>query len=307
MKFILAGGTGFIGGGLIDAIIKRGDRVSLLTRDPAHSQLRWEGKVDSRLWNGRDPGPWIMALDGADAVINLSGESVAGARWTAARKLSLIKSRIDSTRAIARAIAQVKDRPMVFVNASAVGYYGAEPAGPCPEDAPQGADFLAALCGQWEREALAAEKVDVRVVLARFGIVLGAYGGALAKILPLFKFGVAGPLGSGRQPFPWIHLQDAVDALLFAVADAKLTGPINLTAPDAKTNVEFTKALGRALHRPTLIPAPAFVLKLALGEMSSLLLGGQRAVPAKLLDHGYAFRHPELEGALTSLLETSGA
>ncbi len=302
MKVVLAGGSGFIGNALIEALLKRGDKVVLLTRGLHDAQQRWDGQVDARLWNGRDPGPWVLALDGADAVVNLAGESVAGGRWTPERKLALIKSRIDSTRAVIAAISAAAEKPPVLVNASAVGYYGEEPAGESAEGAPQGKDFLAALCGQWEREALAADKLEVRVVTARFGVVLGPEGGALAKMLTPFKLGFGGTLGTGRQPFPWIHRDDAVGALLFSIADAKLSGPVNLSAPDAKTNAEFTKALGRALRRPTILPAPAFALRLALGEMSSLLLGGQRATPQKLLERGYEFRHPSLAGALASLL-----
>ena len=301
MKAVLAGGTGFIGNALVEALLERGDKVTLMTRDLPAAQQRWDGRVDARLWNGRDPGPWVMAIDGADAVVNLAGESVAGGRWTPERKLALIKSRVDSTRAVVKAIEAAKARPLVLVNASAVGYYGARPAGECAEDAPQGSDFLAALCGQWEREARAAEKLDVRAVMTRFGVVLGRRGGALAKMLTPFRLGAGGPLGSGRQPFPWVHVDDAVGAILFAIDDAKLAGPLNVAAPEARTNKEFTKSLGRALRRPAFIPVPAFALRLALGEMSTLLLDGQRAVPAKLEARGYAFKHPSLDGALAAL------
>lgn len=303
MKIVLAGGTGFIGGALVAALLERGDAVVLLTRDPAAAQRHWDGKVDARLWNGRDPGPWVLAVDGADAVINLAGESVAGGRWTPERKLALIKSRVDSTRALIAAVEAAKERPLVLVNASAVGFYGASPEGDCAEDAPRGSDFLAALCGQWERDAREADKLGARTVMTRFGVVLGKGGGALAKMLTPFKLGVGGPLGSGRQPFPWVHVDDAAGAILFAVDEAKLTGPVNVTAPEAATNASFTKALGRALRRPAFLPAPAFALRLALGEMSSMLLGGQKAAPKKLLAHGYRFRHPSLDGALASLLK----
>ncbi|MBI2385998.1 MAG: TIGR01777 family protein [Elusimicrobia bacterium] len=301
MKVVLAGGTGFIGGALIETLLQRGDAVVLLTRDVAGAQLRWDGRVDARLWNGRDPGPWVMTVDGADAVINLAGESVAGGRWTAERKLALIKSRVDSTRAVVAAIEAAKERPLVLVNASAVGFYGVSPEGECAEDAQRGSDFLAALCGQWERDAREADRLGVRTVMTRFGVVLGKGGGALAKMLTPFKLGLGGPLGGGRQPFPWVHIDDVVGAILFAIDDAKLTGPVNVTAPEAATNAGFTKALGRALHRPAFLPAPAFALRLALGEMSSLLLGGQKAAPKKLLAHGYQFRRPSLDGALASL------
>ena len=301
MKIIVAGGTGFIGSALIEALLSRGDKVVLLTRDLPAAQRRWAGRVDARLWNARDPGPWVMTIDGADAVVNLAGESVAGGRWTPDRKIALLKSRIDSTRDIVSAIQAAAERPLVLVNASAVGYYGVAPEHECAENAPQGTDFLAALCGQWEREAFAVEKLEVRVVTARFGVVLGTQGGALAKMLTPFKLGVGGPLGSGRQPFPWIHLDDAVGAILFAIDNADVSGPMNVTAPEPATNAQFTKALGRALHRPALLPAPAFALRLALGEMSSLLLEGQHATPKKLLACGYAFRHPALNAALSYL------
>lgn len=301
MKIIVAGGTGFIGSALIETLLSRGDKVVLLTRDLPSAQRRWDGRVDARLWNASDPGPWVMTIDGADAVINLAGESVAGGRWTPERKISLLKSRINSTRDIVSALQAAAERPLVMVNASAVGYYGAAPEGECTETAPQGTDFLAALCGQWEREAFAADKLEVRVVTARFGVVLGTQGGALAKMLTPFKLGVGGPLGSGRQPFPWIHLDDAVGAILFAIDNADVSGPMNVTAPEPATNAQFTKALGRALRRPAFLPAPAFALRLALGEMSSLLLEGQRATPKKLLTCGYEFRHPSLDKALSSL------
>lgn len=302
MKVVIAGGTGFVGNALVAALLERGDKVTLVTRDPVSAQRRWDARLDARLWNGRDPGPWVMSLDGADAVINLSGESVAGGRWTPERKLALIRSRVDTTRAVVKGIAAANTKPLVLVNASAVGYYGNAPQGACPESAPQGTDFLAALCGQWEREALAAEKSEVRAVVARLGVVLGTAGGALARMLLPFKLGLGGPLGSGEQPFPWIHLDDAVGAILYAIEDPALSGPVNVVSADAKTNAQFTKALGRALRRPAFLPAPAFALRLALGEMSTLLLDGQAAVPSKLQEEGYSFKHPSLEGALASLL-----
>ena len=302
MKVVITGGTGFIGTALTSVLLERGDKVTLVTRSPVVAQQSWDGRIEARLWNGRDPGPWVMAVNGADAVINLAGESVAGGRWSAARKLELIKSRIDSTRAVVKALEAATERPPVLVCASAVGYYGANPKGDCPESAAQGSDFLAALCGQWEREAAAADKLEVRVVMARIGVVLGKTGGALAKMLTPFKLGLGGPLGSGRQPFPWIHLDDAVGAILRSIDDVKLAGPVNVVAPEAATNAKFTKALGRALHRPAFLPAPAFALRLALGEMSTLLLDGQKAIPKRLLDAGYVFKHPSVEGALASLL-----
>lgn len=297
MKVLIAGGTGFIGSALADALIARGDEVFIQTRD-AH---KTHPGAQMRVWDGKEAGPWASALDGADAVVNLCGENVAGGRWTPERKLALIRSRVDSTRALVAAMASAPRRPKVLVNASAVGFYGTRPAGDCPEDAPQGADFLAALCGQWEREAVAAEKLGVRVVRVRTSLVLGRGGGALEKMRLPFKLGLGGPLGDGTQPFPWIHLEDEVGAILFALDTPSLSGAVNLVAPQAVSNARFAAALGRAFHRPAVLRAPPFALRLALGEMAEALLGGQRAVPRRLQEAGYRFKHPELDGALATL------
>lgn len=296
MRILIAGGTGFIGGALLEALRGRGDTPVLLARDPS----RAPAGVEAVAWDGR-PGPLAAALEGADAVVNLAGENVAGARWTPERKLALIRSRVDTTRALAAAIAGATRRPRVLVNASAVGYYGSRGEDERAEDAPQGKDFLAALCGQWEREARAAEKAGTRVALLRFAVVLGRGGGALSRMLLPFKLGLGGPLGSGLQPFPWVHLDDAVGAILFALDNGALSGPVNVVAPEPVSNAAFTAALGRALHRPAFLPVPAFALKLALGEMSEMLLGGQRARPARLEASGYRFRHPRLDEALASI------
>lgn len=301
MKIVLAGGTGFIGAALTDALIARGDAVVLLARDAAAANARWGAKISVASWDGRNAGEWTVALDGADAVVNLSGESVAGGRWTPARKLTLIKSRVETTRALVAAISQAPKRPRILLNASAVGYYGGDPAGDSPEGAPQGRDFLASLCGQWEREAAAAEPLGLRVATMRFGVVLEKDGGALAKMLPPFKLFVGGPLGAGTQAFPWIHRDDAVGGILFLL-DHEVSGPANFVAPELLDNRAFSAALGRALRRPSFAPAPAFVLRLALGEMADMLLTGQRAVPKKLVEAGYKFKYPTADAALGAIL-----
>jgi uncharacterized protein len=301
MKVVVTGGTGFLGGALIEALTARGDEATVLTRDAQRAAARLGGRARAVAWDARSGGDWAKTLDGADAVVNLAGAGVADARWTPARKIVLLKSRLDATRALVAAISQVSTRPRILVSASAVGWYGEAPEGDAPETARQGRDFLAALCGQWEREALAAEPLGLRVVLARLGVVLGRGGGALARLEFPFKLGLGGRLGSGRQPFPWIHVDDAVGAILFALRHEKLAGPVNLAAPGALTNAEFSKALGRALGRPALLPAPVFALRLALGELAGMLLGGQRAIPKKLLDAGYAFRLPTADAALAAL------
>ena len=302
MRIVLAGGTGFIGRALRGALIARGDTVALLTRDAAAAAASW-GLMKAVLWDGKTSGDWAKTVDGADAVINLSGENVAEGRWTAERKLVLAKSRLDSTRALVAAMAAAKNRPRIFLNASAVGYYGGAPKGVLTETSPQGADFLAALCGQWEREAFAAEKLGARVATLRLGVVLGRDGGALARMALPFKLFLGGPLGSGRQDVAWIHWADVVGAVLFILDRRKVSGPVNLVAPHAPTNAEFSAALGRALHRPCWTVAPAFLIRLALGEMAEMILGGQNARPQKLLDAGFRFQHPAVDGALSTLFQ----
>lgn len=301
MNIVIAGGTGFIGGALTEALIARGDKPTLLTRDPEAAEARWGARAAVALWDGRTAEDWTKAVDGADAVVNLAGASVAGGRWTPARKLLLIKSRLDSTRALVSAVSLAGKRPRVFINASAAGYYGEAPEGPVVETSPQGRDFLAALCGQWEREALAAEPLGLRVVLPRFGVVLGKDGGALPRMALPFKLFAGGRLGSGRQGFPWIHRDDAVDGLLFALDREELSGPVNFAAPGTADNREFCAALGRALGRPSWAPAPAIALKLALGEMAGMLLGGQFVKPKKLLDAGYKFKYETADAALAAI------
>jgi len=301
MDIVLAGGTGFIGRALREALIARGDSVTLLTRDETAANSDW-GLMKAVLWDGKTSGDWAAAVDGADAVINLSGESVAEGRWTPERKLALTKSRLDSTRALVAAIASARKRPKVFLSASAVGYYGIAPEGVMTESSPQGSGFLAALCGQWEREAYAAEKLGVRVATLRLGVVLGGDGGALAKMALPFKLFVGGPLGAGAQHLPWVHRDDVVGGILFLLDHEKVFGPVNLAAPHALRNEEFSEALGRALHRPSWAPAPAFLIRLALGEMAEMILGGQHAEPHRLLDAGYEFKHPTAEAALADIL-----
>ena len=301
MNIVLAGGTGFIGDALVDALAGRGDKPTLLTRDSETAQTRWGSKVAVAAWDGRSDGEWAKTVDGADAVVNLSGASIASARWTPARKLVLIKSRLDSTRALVSAVSRAAKRPKVLVNASAVGFYGEVPGNAATEDSAQGRDFLASLCGQWEREALAAEPLGVRVVLARLGIVLGKGGGALAKMALPFRLFAGGPLGSGKQGFPWIHRDDVVGGILFALEQEKISGPVNFAAPGGLDNRGFSAALGRALGRPSWAPAPAFALKLALGEMAGMLLGGRIATPRKLGTAGYKFKYETADAALAAI------
>jgi hypothetical protein len=241
---------------------------------------------------------------GADAVVSLAGASIAEGRWTAKRKALLSTSRIETTRALVNALARMNARPRVLVSASAIGIYGDRGDELLTEESNAGGDFLAGLAKEWEAEALKAEALGIRVVLARFGIILAREGGALPKIMLPFKFGAGGKLGSGKQWMSWVTIEDVIGILKFAIENTSVRGAVNVVGPGAVQNAEFTKVLAKAMHRPALFPAPAFALRLALGEMANaLLLSSQRVAPQVLEKLGYRFLHPELPAALNALLQ----
>ncbi len=296
-RVVIAGGSGFIGRALAHPLEMKGYEIAMLSRRPR------VGAYAAAVWDGASSGPWQSMLEGARAVINLAGESVAASRWTPQRKKALRESRLAATRAVVAGISAAKQRPAVLVNASAVGYYGDRGDEVLEESAPPGHDFLAQLCRDWEKEAGVAQTLGVRTVTLRIGVVLGKGGGALPRMLPPFRFGLGGPLGSGRQWMPWIALDDLCALVLHAV-ESDLSGPVNAVAPQPARNADFARALGRALGRPAVLPAPAFALKLALGEMApALLLSSQRALPAKALASGFRFAHPDLDETLGYLLK----
>jgi uncharacterized protein (TIGR01777 family) len=299
MKIIVSGATGLIGRHLLPALRAHGATLAVLTRDTtrAHQQLGLGGHPWDPL---AEPAP-RSALDGADVVIHLAGEPVAGGRWNEGRKRLIRDSRVLGTRHLVEGIAAADPRPRVLLSASAVGYYG-DREEILDESAAPGEDFLAGVVKAWEDEAAKAEALGLRVVLLRIGVVLARDGGALAKMLPAFRMGVAGRLGHGRQGMPWVHVDDVVGLILHALDHPEIRGPVNAVAPEIVDNAGFTRALGKALHRPTVLPAPGFMLRLALGEMAGVLLGGQRLVPRVAERTGYQFRHPELTEALGSLL-----
>ncbi len=303
MKIIVAGGSGFLGSALLKKLKEAGHNVLLLTRNPERAKQSSPPSLQIQEWDARSSGPWTQHVDGADAVVNLCGASIAGGRWTRKRKELIASSRIDPTKILVEAMAQAKQKPSALVNASAVGYYGHVEYVDVAEDFPKGSDFLAETCNHWEREARAAEKLGVRVIMIRSGVVLAKHGGALPKLLFPFRLFIGEPLGSGRQWFPWIHLEDEISAILFALENSKLSGPVNLAAPDPVTMKQFCSALGRAMHRPSWAPVPSFVLRAILGEMADVLLTGQKVVPRKLLEAGYRFRFPKLDEALRDILK----
>ncbi len=277
MRVVVTGGTGFIGRALAARLRAEGDDVVVPQRDD------------------------ISGVEAADAVVNLSGEPIAQ-RWTDAARLRIEGSRTEGTRRLVAAIASAKARPSVLVSASAVGYYGARGDEELDEEAPPGDDFLARLCVRWEGEAAAALLLGVRVVRIRTGVVLAADGGALAKMLPAFKAFAGGRVGTGLQWMSWIHRDDLVSLFLFALRNKAAAGALNGTAPAPVRNRDFATALGAALHRPAVVPAPAAALRLVFGEMATLLLDGQRAVPKRALALGFSFRHPDLRSALDAAL-----
>ena len=305
MKIVIAGGTGFLGRPLTERLVAEGHDVVILTRRvspqlPARAVVWSPGKDVENVGIGITDA-WANEIDGADAVVNLAGESVAGKRWSPAHKKQILDSRIHATRRLAGAIARAARPPSVFASGSAVGYYGPLGDELAVETTPAGSDFLAQVCQQWEAEANRAASPRTRVVCIRTGLALERDGGALPQMLPPFKFGAGGPVGSGRQYWPWIHRTDWIDLVRWAIRTEAAAGPLNATAPNPVRNAEFARALGRALHRPSFMPAPAFALRLMLGEMADVLLSGQRAVPATAETLGFSFKYARLDDALAAI------
>lgn len=303
MKIVVAGGSGFLGSALIACFARDGHDVWILSRSTSPAPAT---RVSYVTWSpDGTSGPWASVVDGADAVVNLAGAGIADKRWTPARKRELASSRLQSTRSLMAAVGAARRRPAVFVQNCAVGYYGfARGDAPLDERNGPGDDFLARLCVDWESAAKPAADLGCRLVTPRTGVVLARDGGALPQMMLPFRFFAGGPLGSGRQYMSWIHLDDWVALVTQMLADDTMAGPINATAPGPVRNQELARAIGAAMHRPSLLPAPAFVLRIIVGEMAdAALLGGQRVLPRLATEHGFAFAHPDVHEALTSLLD----
>ncbi|MBK7977782.1 MAG: TIGR01777 family protein [Deltaproteobacteria bacterium] len=302
MRVAITGATGFVGRALSRALDERGDEVVAFTRDPEAAADRLEPEAVAVRWDPDDVVAIASSLAGVDAVVNLAGEPVVGKRWTAAQKARIHDSRVHGTRALVQALAQAEPRPSVFVSASAIGYYGTSGNQELDESAPSGTDFLAGVCRDWEAEALAAQDAGVRTVVIRVGVVLGADGGALPKLLLPFKLFVGGPAGDGQQWVSWIALDDLVGLVLFAIDQQRVRGVLNGTAPNPVTNRELSETIGHVLGRPSFLPAPSFGIKALLGEAATVVLDGQRVVPARALELGYGFRFVEPDAALRAIL-----
>ncbi len=306
MRIIITGGTGLIGRQLCSNLVGDKHEVIVLSRSPDNVKNAPAG-IRLVQWDGKSAAGWGELADGADAIINLAGEGIADGRWSSERKQRIRESRIHAGLAVVDAIKQATTKPGVLVQASAVGYYGPCHAELITEESPPGHDFLAKVCHDWEASSVAVAKMGVRRPVLRTGIVLSKEGGALPKMAMPFKLFAGGPMGSGQQWIPWIHSEDEVRAIQFLLQQENATGPFNLSAPNPATNKEFGKTLGKVLGRPSLLPTPAFAMQAIFGEMSTMLLNGQRAVPKHLQELGFTFKFPTLEAALRDLMKEQKA
>ena len=301
MRIIITGGTGLIGRALADNLVADGHEVIVLSRNPQPVAGLPAG-VRVERWDGRTAEGWGTLEDGADAIVNLAGESIAAGRWTAERKRRLLESRLQAGAAVVQAVEAATHKPRVVIQSSGIGYYGFHGDEKLTEEAPAGKDFLGQLAVVWEASTAPVEKLGVRRAIIRTSAVLSLEGGALPRWLLPFRLFIGGPIGGGRQWVPWIHIADEAAASRFLIEHETASGPFNLAAPNPLTNAEFGRVIGRVLGRPAFMPAPAFVLRLALGELATVVLEGQRAVSRRLTDLGFAFRFPDAESALRDLL-----
>lgn len=302
MRIVVTGATGFVGTTLVRELLTAGHAVTALSRDAARAARRLPARCRVLAWDAAGPlDPSV--LSGADAIVHAAGEGIVDARWSTARKRAIRDSRVDTSAALVHALGQLgtNERPRVLVSASAIGWYGDRDDTLLDEQSAPGTGFLADVCRDWEQAVFRAQALGVRTVAVRVGVVLGREGGAFSRLLPLFRLGLGGRLGSGRQWFSWIHLQDLVGLLRHVLEHPDAAGPINGVAPEPVTNITFTAALGRTLHRPALFPVPAAALRMALGEMSAVLLGSQRVRPQAAQRLGFAFRYPTVRSALEDL------
>jgi uncharacterized protein len=301
MHILFTGATGFLGRATIARLRRDGHTFTAWVRSPERARSLLGADVELVRADGGSTA-LTAAVPAGGAVVNLAGEPLVGKRWTAARRRALEDSRVRLTTDLARAIAAAPEQPRVLVSGSAVGWYGDRGDERLTEQSTPGDDFLARLCRRWEDAAAAAQASGVRVVLSRTGMVLGPGGGALAPMLIPFRFGLGGPIASGRQYLPWMHVDDFSAMIAAAIADDRYAGPVNAVAPEAVTNRAFTAALGRALHRPAVLPLPAFALRALFGEAAVVLLASQRAEPRALVDRGFRFAFPNLDDALASII-----
>jgi uncharacterized protein (TIGR01777 family) len=302
MKVAIAGATGFVGSRLVEQLQAEGHQVLILTRNSSAAQKVFPAaNVEIVTYTPTESGPWQQAIAGCDGVVNLLGEPIGEGRWTAERKQEILNSRKLGTQKIVEAIARSNPKPSVLVNASAIGYYGTSETATFDETSPAGNDFLARVCQAWEAEAEKVKAFGTRLVIIRFGIVLGM-GGALAKMVPPFKLFAGGPLGTGRQWFSWIHRDDLVNSIVQALTRSDIEGVLNGTAPNPVRMAEFCQTLGQTLNRPSWLPVPSFALEALLGDGAMVVLEGQQVLPKCLLSYGFNYQYPTVKQALEAIL-----
>ncbi len=304
MKIFMTGGTGFIGGYLTNYLLKEGYEITVLTRSAQRAEKAPEGekKVSYVVGDPTRPGPWQQVVPGHKIILNLAGSSIFS-RWTEDYKKEIRTSRIETTRRLVEALPPSQGEGETLLNASAIGYYGFTGEEELTEQAPAGSDFLATLCQEWEKEAMKAKDKGWRVVLMRFGLVLGKGGGLLSQLIPVFKKFLGGRLGRGEQWFSWIHLEDLAEAIIFLIKHPTIEGAVNLTSSHPVRQKELARALGRVLKRPSFFPLPAPILRIFLGELAAIVLHGQKVYPAILLAEGFTFRYPLIEDALAQIVK----
>ncbi|NBX68801.1 MAG: TIGR01777 family protein [Proteobacteria bacterium] len=301
MKILVTGGTGFVGRPLVKKLAEANHQIVLLTRNPEAAKKSISAPMEVYGWEPETSTPPKEAYNGIDAIVHLAGESIAAGRWTAKQKKKILDSRVLSTRNLLKGAVEAGAKPKVIVSASAIGIYGDRGNQSLSETSAQGIGFLADVCRAWERETQYPGLESVRKVNLRIGIVLEKGGGALQKLLPLFKIGGGGPVGNGKQWMSWIHLSDLVEMIMYSLTHDTVSGATNAVAPNPSTNAEFSRALGKALHRPAFMPAPPFALKLAMGEMSELVLASQKVEAKKIESAGFVFKFPKIQEALDDI------
>ena len=300
MKILITGGTGFVGSRLTSRLIQDGNEVTILTRSPK-GQQRISPGISYLEGDPTQRGAWQEAVGKHDIIINLAGASIFS-KWTEEQKRAIRESRVNTTRNVIEGIRPDLKEESTLFSTSAVGYYGFHGDEELTEESPPGNDFLARIAVEWEAEALKAKEKGVRVVITRFGIVLGEKGGALSQMIPLFKKYVGGPIGTGKQWFSWIHIKDLAEAFTFLIKHPGISGSVNLCSPNPVRNKDLAKSLGKALHRSSFLPAPGFMVRLALGEFGSVILEGQRVIPRRLLEKGFVFQYPDIDKAFQSIV-----
>jgi hypothetical protein len=304
MKVAITGATGFVGSRLVEKLLSQGDQPLILTRNQT-TAARIFPKLEIVAYTPTESGAWQNAIAGCDAVVNLAGVPIAEHRWTSQRKEEIFNSRKLGTQKIVEAIAQSNPKPSVLINTSAIGYYGTSETASFDENSASGNDFLAKVCQAWEGEAMKVKEANVRLVILRFGIVLGNGGGALAKMLPPFQMFAGGPIGTGNQWFSWIHIDDLVNLILTALTRSDMEGVFNATAPNPVRMSEFCHILGEVLHRPSWLPVPSFAIEALLGEGANVVLEGQEVLPKRTLNYGFQYQYPTVKQSLTQILHHS--